>query len=98
MTLNISQELISEYDAKLAEIQSRLKEHHQLEWVNGLEVWRLALQDIRDLAALKSHAARSARALGGMESIGEIATTSHDPRLMSFVEELYAICQQIATA
>lgn len=93
----IDQAMISRYDLQLQNMQESLKGHDQA-WVDVLQTWREELQQVCDDAALKSHAARTARSMGGMESLGEVATTLNDSRALHALEELYAICKFILTS
>jgi hypothetical protein len=47
---------------------------------------------------VKLHAARTATSLAGMESIGEIALARHAQELLSFVESLYATCEDMISS
>jgi hypothetical protein len=56
------------------------------------------LTTIDSAAEWKRHAERTGSALGGMESIVEIALASEDASLLNLVDRLYAACKQIREA
>ena len=85
-------ELAAQYRGLLSETQQKL---HDRAWVNVLQQWLDELATIDSAAQWKRHAERTARALGGMESIGEIALASQDASLLNLVDRLYAACKQI---
>jgi hypothetical protein len=65
-------DLISEYDDELlVKIQEFIRDSR---WVSVLQSWREELKGPLGKGQLGAHAKRTARALGGMESIGEIAS------------------------
>jgi len=72
-----------------------LSARHREKWAATLNTWRAELRNDSSRAELQSHAARTARALGGMESIGEIALGDGDKEFLKLVEALYATCKQI---
>jgi hypothetical protein len=86
--------LVAKYDCLLAEVQKAMQARHHDHWVLALQAWREELVGITN-AGLNEHAKRTARALGGMESIGEIALADRDERLLKLVEELFARCKKI---
>jgi hypothetical protein len=88
--------LISEYSELLKQVQGILEARHHDAWISALRTWREELAVDIDQATLRAHAERTARALGGMESIGEIALASRDTRFLKLVDSLYAKCKQIA--
>jgi hypothetical protein len=55
---------------------------HQEKWVAPLNIWRSELKNGPSPSELRSHAERTARALGGMESIGEIALGDNDQEFL----------------
>jgi hypothetical protein len=63
--------------------------------VIGLQKWRDELTNAVPTVDLRKHAERTARALGGMESIGEIALASQDEAFIRLLDKLYATCRQI---
>jgi hypothetical protein len=87
--------LVAEYDCLLAEIQKAMEARHHDQWVLALQAWRQELIGNISNVALNEHAKRTARALGGMESIGEIGLADRDERLLKLVEELFAKCKKI---
>ncbi len=78
-------------------MQDALKGHDRT-WVEVLQVWREELRRLADQTALKAHAARTARGMGGMESLGEIILMGNDPNELRLLEELYAICKFISSS
>ena len=86
---------VAEYDCLLAELQKAMEARHQERWVFALQAWREELIGNVSNAGLNEHAKRTAGALGGMESIGEIALADRDERLIELVEELFAKCKKI---
>ena len=88
-------ELVAEYDGLLGEVQKAMLDRHQDVWASTLQAWREELDPAISASALREHAKRTARALGGMESIGEIAQMGHDDRLLRIVEALFAKCKEI---
>lgn len=91
----MSPELATQYRDLLAETRRKI---HDREWSNVLQQWLDELTSLDSAADWKRHAARTARALGGMESIGERALASQDASLRKVVERLYAVCAQIREA
>ena len=59
-----------------------MEARHQERWVFALQAWREELIGNVSNAGLNEHAKRTAGALGGMESIGEIALADRDERLI----------------
>jgi len=88
----MSPELAAEYRNLLSQIQQKIHDHG---WVRVLQQWLDELKTINSTADWKRHAERTARALGGMESIGEIALASQDEALLNLVDRLYAACKGI---
>jgi hypothetical protein len=88
-------ELVAEYDGLLREVRKAMVDRHQETWASTLQAWGEELNPAISTSALREHAKRTARALGGMESIGEIAQTSHDEQLLKLVEALFAKCKAI---
>jgi len=72
-----------------------LARHLAKQWVSVLQAWRAELTDSTPEADLKRHAERTARALGGMESIGEVALSSQDDEFKKVLDALYATCLKI---
>ncbi len=62
-----------------------------------LQTWREELRQVSDLADLRAHAARTARGMGGMESLGEIVSIGNDPEELRLLEELYSTCKVIVS-
>jgi len=91
----VSAKTISRYDELLARTQAMLSARHQEKWAAALNTWRAELKNRLSPAELRSHAQRTARALGGMESIGEIALGDNDQEFLRLVEDLFAICKEI---
>jgi hypothetical protein len=90
--------LVAEYDRLLEEIQNALQARHHDKWVSVLRGWREELRQGNSKGMLGAHAKRTARSLGGMESIGEIAQTHQDERLLKLVESLFAKCEEVIKA
>jgi hypothetical protein len=88
----VSPELAAQYQDLLSETRQRL---HDRAWANVLQQWLDELATIDSVADWKRHADRTARALGGMESMGEIALASQDAFLLNLLDRLYALCRQI---
>lgn len=82
----------AEYRDLLSQIQQVI---HDNAWGMVLQQWLDELKTIDSLADWKRHAERTARALGGIESIGEIALASQDSSLPGLVDRLYAACKHI---
>jgi len=89
-------ELLSRYAADLEILQILLRLHHDHGWVRILQSWREEFEREPDTVAVKAHAARTARALGGMGSIGD---GLHDDRvMMSLIGDLHSLCDQISSS
>ena len=93
-----SQQLLSRYSADLEIAQILFRSHHDHAAVMVLESLRDELARVPDTVAVKALAARTARGLGGMGSIGESARGLNDKLLVSLVEDLYATCNAIASS
>jgi hypothetical protein len=93
----INQALLSQYDLQLEKMEDALRGHDRAT-VNALQAWREELRSVSDPAALKAHAARTARSMGGMESLGEVVRIGNDPKELLLLEELYAICKFILSS
>jgi hypothetical protein len=89
-----NKQLLSRYSADLEIAQILLKFHHDHGAVNALQALRDEFAQVPDTVALKALAARTARSLGGMESIGE---GLNDKLFASLKDDLYAICKQIVS-
>jgi hypothetical protein len=74
----MSPELLAEYYELLRQTQDMLTRHRAKQWATVLQEWRAELTDSTRKADLQRHLERTARALGGMESIGEVALSRHD--------------------
>jgi hypothetical protein len=88
-------ELVAEYVRLLSKTQEMLDLHREKQWVSVLQEWRDELTNPTPKPDLKRHAERTARALGGMESIGEVALASQDDAFMKLLDTLYATCLKI---
>ena len=88
----MSPEQAAEYRDLLAQIQQDI---HDQAWVRVLQQWLDKLKTIDSGTDWKRHAERTARALGGMESLGEVALLSDNASLRSLVDRLYVACKQI---
>ncbi len=93
-----NQQLLSRYSTDLEIAQILLRFHHDHAAVDVLQALREELVRVPDTVALKALAARTARGLGGMESIGEMASGLNDKLLVSVVEDLYATCKEIVSS
>ena len=94
---SINKRLVSQYDLQLRRMQDVFKEHDR-EWFDVLQRWREDLHKISDQDALKAHASRTARTMGGMESLGEVVMMGNDPEALHLLEELYAVCKFITSS
>jgi hypothetical protein len=72
--------------------------HHQKQRVSVFQRWRSELVRAIPEADLKQHAVRTARAMGGLGSISEIALFSQDDSFTHLLDALYATCKQIRNA
>jgi hypothetical protein len=88
-------DLASEYAELLIKVQEMLQTRRQSAWVMVLQLWIKQLEAGIAGAELVTHAKRTARALGGMESIGEIASADRDQVFLKLVEALSAKCTEI---
>jgi hypothetical protein len=93
----INEALVSQYDLQLERMRDALKGHDQAS-VNWLQARREELHRVSDQAALKAHAARTARSMGGMGSFGEAVMMGNDAEELRLLEELYAICKLIISS
>ena len=93
----VNAELVSQYDLRLEKVQGALRGQDQA-WVRILGNWRDELLHVSDQAALSAHAVRTARSMGGMESLGEVIMTKNDPEEMRLLEELHAMCKFILSS
>lgn len=93
----VNEELVSQYGLLLEKMRDALKGHDRAS-VNALQGWREELRQVSDEAALKAHAAKTARSMGGMGSLGEIVMMGNDPEEMRLLEELYAVCKFILSS
>jgi hypothetical protein len=91
----MSPELVSEYLRLLSQTQEMLALHREKQWVSVLQEWRDELTNTTPTADLNRHAERTARALAGMESIGEVALASQDDAFTRLLDALYATCLRI---
>jgi hypothetical protein len=93
-----NQQLLSRYSTDLEIAQILFRFHHDHTAVKLLESLREELAGVPDTATVKALAARTARGLGGMGSIGESASGLNDKLLACLVEDLNATCQQIVSS
>jgi hypothetical protein len=91
----LSPELVAEYHLLLSQTQELLAFRHEKQWVSMLQSWRRELTSVTADADLRRHAVRTARALGGIGSISEIALAGGDESFTKLLEALYATCRQI---
>jgi hypothetical protein len=85
-------DLVSEYDDLLIKIQEFVRDSR---WVSVLQSWREELKSPLGKEQLGAHAKRTARALAGMESIGDIASADPNREFLAEVEDLFAKCKEI---
>jgi hypothetical protein len=85
--------LISDYDRLLEKTQEALNTRHCDAWVAVLRGWRAELKSIDSETGLRSHASRTARALGGMGLIGDIALAERDADFLKLVDDLHTKCK-----
>jgi hypothetical protein len=90
-------ELKSEYDRLLGITEQALVERHLDRPAKVMHAWRLELDTAECGPIICKHVQRTRRSLGGMESIGEIASTSDDSELLALVEALCDICMKIGS-
>ena len=69
--------------------------HNEKQWVEALQKWRGELTSATPDFDLRQHAVRTARALGGIGSISEIALISQDEAFTKLLAALYATCREI---
>jgi hypothetical protein len=89
--------MVSRYDLQLEKVQESLKGYDR-PWVNLLQTWRDELRTVSDQEILRKHAARTARSMGGMESLGEVVGGLKNDAASRLLEELYAICKLILSS
>jgi len=68
-----SPDLVAEYRRLLSQTEEMLALHNEKQWVGVLQRWRSELTSAIPDFDLRQHAVRTARALGGLESISHIA-------------------------
>ncbi len=93
----INRGLVSQYDLQLEKMQEALTRHDRAT-VDLLKAWREELRSVSDEAALKAHAARTARNMGGMGSLSEVVMIGNNREELRLLEELYAICKFILSS
>ena len=91
----MSLELVAEYHRLLSQTEEMLALHNEKQWVWVLQRWRGELTSATPDFDLRQHAVRTARALGGIGSISEIALVSQDEPFTKLLVALYATCRQI---
>jgi hypothetical protein len=94
----MSPELFAEYLRLLSQTQEMLAVHGGKQWIGVLQKWRDELTNTMPTVDLQRHAERTARALGGMESIGEVALASQNDAFKKLLDALYATCLKIRNA
>jgi hypothetical protein len=90
-------ELKAEYDSSLARMEQAVVERHLQGPAKAMHAWRQELEEAECNSLICKHAQRTIRSLGGMESIGEIASTSDDHELLALVEALSQTCIKISS-
>jgi len=88
-------ELVAEYRRLLFQTEKMLVRHNEKKWVGILQRWHCELTSATEDFDLRQHAVRTARALGGIGSISEIALVSQDVAFTRLLDALYATCRQI---
>ena len=88
-------DLLREYHRLLCNTEEMLTLHNQKQWVNVLQEWRGELTSTMTDLDLRQHAVRTARALGGIGSISEIALLGRDEPFKKLLDALYESCSQI---
>ena len=90
----ISPGLVAEYRRLLSQTEEMLRLHNEKQWVGVLQRWRCELTSETNFD-LRQHAVRTARALGGIGSMSEIALLSQDAAFIKLLDTLYATCREI---
>jgi hypothetical protein len=72
-----------------------LAAHRETQWARVYQSWRMELGNGLPEADLKQHAVRTARSMGGLDSISLIALLSQDDTFTKLLDELYETCRQI---
>jgi hypothetical protein len=93
-----NEQLLSRYSTDLEIAQILLRFHHEHQQAKAIQAVRDELERVPDTVALKTLAARTARGLGGMGSIGEMALGLNYKVLLSLVSDLYVTCNQIVSS
>jgi len=88
-------DLLAEYHRLLYQTEEKLVFHNEKQWVNVLRRWHGELTSANSYVDLKQHAVRTARALGGIGSVSEIALIRQDEPFTEVLHGLYATCSQI---
>jgi uncharacterized membrane protein YccC len=91
----LSPELVAEYHRLLFQTQEMLARYGEKEWATVFQRWRGELANATLNVDLRKHAVRTARAMGGLGSISQIAVVSQDETFTKLLEALYATCRQI---
>ena len=90
------EQALASYRAALRTMQEELRKRRLLRWVPALEDWEGQLSAGMDDEDLCRHARRTMRSLGGMESIGEMASGLRDRALIELVEHLHNAAKRVA--
>jgi hypothetical protein len=85
----------TEYETPLERTERALLDRHLERPAAAMRAWRGELGAAKCGHMICEHVQRTLRSLGGMESIGEIATTRGDRELIALVEGLSSICTKI---
>jgi hypothetical protein len=83
------EDVLLDYRRDLKVIHDMLQSRHHQRLAEVIETWLSELSVRRTNENLSRHAKRAIRALGGMESVGEIALASGDKTFLAAVESLY---------
>lgn len=95
--LGVFAELKAEYGSLLARMEQALVERNLQGPAKAMHAWRQELEGAECNSMICKHAQRTIRSLGGMESIGEIASTSDDHELLALVEAISQTCIKISS-
>ena len=87
---------LERYEELLAQAEKLSAERQLKEIATAFRTWRAELETESPYLNIREHASRTARSLGGMESIGEIAIARSDQELLAVVEALDGICKDMS--
>ena len=90
-------ELKAEYGGLLTRMEQALACRPLQGAAKAMRAWRQELEGVECNCLICKHAQRTIRSLGGMESVGEIASTSDDHELLAIVEALSRTSTKISS-